>query len=272
MTPLNYCFGPCVDAAHGWPFLTDAKIAALLDFLRPRCDSIRTFSCSDAMANASRLAKDRGFHTVVGAWLGRNAKQNERELEALIDQAKRGYVDIAVVGGEVLARKDMSVAKLIGYIDRFRAACPFATVAYNDQWNVLVRSGNLAVLRAVNVVFANCYPHYEGVRVEDARVCLSSAYGRVRGATPSIVDVQIGETGWPTVGPANGAAVPSVDNARLYYGMVKSWGYARAFWFEAFDEVNKGSDVERSLGRWRMENGNLVEKYAPKEGMMGAFE
>ena len=39
--------------------------------------------------------------TLVGAWLGDNKEDNEKEIEGLIKLGKRGFVDIAAVGNEV---------------------------------------------------------------------------------------------------------------------------------------------------------------------------
>ena len=45
---------------------------------------------------------------MVGAWIGDDKNQNEKEIKALIKLAKSGLVDIAVVGNETLMRGELS--------------------------------------------------------------------------------------------------------------------------------------------------------------------
>ena len=47
-----------------------------------------------------------------------NSHKNEIEINGLINLAKQGLVDIAVVGNEVLLRKELSEQELINYIKR----------------------------------------------------------------------------------------------------------------------------------------------------------
>ena len=49
-----------------------------------------------------KFARAKGLKTMVGAWISQDRERNEREIEALIQLAKDGQVNIAVVGNEVL--------------------------------------------------------------------------------------------------------------------------------------------------------------------------
>ena len=59
---------------------------------------------------------------MVGAWLGDDKEDNEKEIEGLIALAKSGNVDVAAVGNEVLYRNDLSLEELLGYIKRVKEA------------------------------------------------------------------------------------------------------------------------------------------------------
>jgi exo-beta-1,3-glucanase (GH17 family) len=74
--------------------------------------------------------------------------------------------------------------------------------------------------------------------------------------------VIISETGWPTVGSAFGAAVPSYENALEYFIRTYQWALeddVDIFYFSSFDEswkVGDEGDVGAYWGLWDKE-GNL---------------
>lgn len=55
---------------------------------------------------------------MVGAWLEDDLEKNEEEIQALIQLAKEGCVDIAAVGNEVLYRNDLSLAELLKFYQK----------------------------------------------------------------------------------------------------------------------------------------------------------
>ena len=57
---------------------------------------------------------------MVGAWIGKNDADNERQLDALFQVVKRGDADLVAIGNEVLLRSDQSEAGLIAYISAFK--------------------------------------------------------------------------------------------------------------------------------------------------------
>lgn len=88
--------------------ISDKQILEKLEIIKSYVSWIRTFSCSDENSRIPVLAKDLGFKTLVGAWLGKDKEQNDCEVENLIKLCNDGYVDIAAVGNEVMYRKDLS--------------------------------------------------------------------------------------------------------------------------------------------------------------------
>ena len=65
--------------------------------------------------------------------------------------------------------------------------------------------------------------------------------------------VVISETGWPSAGNAQGAAVPSVANANLFALQFLTWAATNnipAFYFEAFDETWKVASEGPQGANW----------------------
>jgi len=114
------CFGPYLTEPNGAP-LSDAFIKKLLTPVQGKVTWIRTYGCAGDLGKVPAIAKQMGFKTMVGAWIGSNLAANDREIAALKTLISNGVVDCALVGNEVLLRRDLSAAKLIDYINDVKA-------------------------------------------------------------------------------------------------------------------------------------------------------
>ena len=88
-------------------------------------------------------------------------------------------------------------------------------------------------------VMINIYPFYagpDGISISGAFANLTSAYNTFTGMFSK--PVIIGETGWPSAGGANGSAVPSTANEKIYTKAIFSGAgqIGSTFLFEAFNE------------------------------------
>jgi exo-beta-1,3-glucanase (GH17 family) len=108
-----------------------------------------------------------------------------------------------------------------------------------------------SLVNAVDVLFINIHPYWEQVPIGAAVDAVFDRLDQVRQVYP-YKTVVISETGWPTAGPPNGPAQPSLENQKLFLkGFLRQ---AKAedlsfFSFEAFDERWKpGSGVEQNWG------------------------
>ena len=110
------------------------------------------------------LAKEYGFKTLVGAWLGEDLQKNEQEISALVDLAKAGYVDVAGVGNEVMYRKELEEEVLIAYIDSVKDQLPEVPVGYVDAYYEFTNRPKIT--QACDVILANCYPYWEGCGID----------------------------------------------------------------------------------------------------------
>ena len=241
------CFSPYEgDQQPGDPF-TEAQVRRKLELLQPHTKWIRMFSCTDGNDLIPQLAREYGFKTLVGAWLGEEKDKNEEEMTRLVELAQAGFVDVAAVGNEVLYREEMDEAELIACIDRVRNALPDVPVGYVDAYYEF--SDRPALAEACDVILANCYPYWEGCHMDYSLLYMKQMYYQVKQAQPD-KKIIITETGWPSEGEALGAAMPSYDNALKYFINAQTWARKEdidMFYFAAFDEAWKVG-TEGSVG------------------------
>lgn len=199
--------------------------------------------------NVHRMAKSMGFKTAVGAWLGRNFEENEKQLAGLIDEAKAGFVDLAIIGSETLFRRDLTDAELAKYIERFKKSVPNVPVSVCDVADMFCE--NRRALAASDVVGVSIYPYWEGVSVEKSVKFLSEKYQKI--ARMAGKEVLISETGWPSAGNTIGDAVANPENALRYFKEFVEWATrwnVRYFYFASFDESWKKEFEGEQGGHW----------------------
>ena len=95
------CFSPYEGDPQPGDTFTEAQVRRKLALLQPHTEWIRIFSCTDGNDMVPQLARECGFKTLVGAWLGEEKDKNEEEMARLIELSQAGHVDVAAVGNEV---------------------------------------------------------------------------------------------------------------------------------------------------------------------------
>ena len=221
--------------------------------LRPYADWIRVFSCTEGNEIIPRLAKEYGFKTLVGAWLGEELHKNELEINALVQLANNGFVDVAAVGNEVMYREEMEEEELIAYILRVKKQLPKIPVGYVDAYYEF--SNRPMITEACDVILANCYPYWEGCHIDYSLLYMKQMYYQAQQAAPG-KRIIITETGWPSQGDALGAAEPGHENALKYFINAQNWSKKEGiemFYFSAFDEswkVGAEGSVGAFWGLW----------------------
>ena len=118
------CFSAYTEGQKAGDVVTEAQIHRRLDLIAPHVRWVRSFSCTEGHEWTPRLAREKGLKTIVGAWVSSDRARNQREIEALIQLARAGCVDIAAVGNEVLLRGELDEAELLALIARVKAAVP----------------------------------------------------------------------------------------------------------------------------------------------------
>ena len=213
--------------------------------------SVQTFTCTEGHDAIPRLAKARGLKTMVGAWIGRDADRNQREISALLQLAEEGLVDIATVGNEVLLRRELSESALLDCLRRVKVGLPaHVQVGCVDAYGEFL--DRPALVEACDVLLPNCYPFWEGIDIAQAPLVLKHMHALVQGVAGGR-KVIVTETGWPGDGAAVAAAVPSAVNAMRYFIEAQEWARQEGvelFWFSSFDEPWKRQQEGEVGAHW----------------------
>jgi GPH family glycoside/pentoside/hexuronide:cation symporter len=247
------CFSPYREGQDVRDQLSGTQIDERMDIIAPYTKWIRSFSTTKGNELIPLSARSKGIKTMVGAWVSDDKDQNEQEIESLIEQAKKGMVDIAVVGNEVLLRKELTLDELLGYIKRVKDAVPDIQIGYVDAYYQFVENPKL--VEECDVILANCYPFWEGCHIDKAAAYLNEMHNIVTEAAKG-KPVLITETGWPNDGSKNQNALPSKVNAMKYFVNVANWAKNKGvetFYFSSFDEswkVRQEGDVGARWGLW----------------------
>lgn len=264
----GFGFSPFMDGQAPGTAISIDQMRRRMGRIAPHTQWVRTFGMSDGLDQAGKVARELGLKAVLGAWIGKDAAANQREVNALIARAQAGEADIAVVGGEALYRGDVTAGQLIGYMNQVRAAAPGVRVTTNEIWDVLIQHPD--VIAAVDLLLVNYYPYWLGLPVDKALAATDDWYARTVAASQG-KPVWVGEAGWPSCGNTVYKAVPSVANAASHFRNFVSWAEARGvpyFYFEAYAEgwkANGGLPQEACFGVWDAA-GNLLP------GMQAVFD
>jgi GPH family glycoside/pentoside/hexuronide:cation symporter len=235
-----------------------------MDVIAPYTHAIRSFSCTEGNELIPKVAHEKGLNSIAGAWISDDKDRNEKEINALIELAKTGVVNVAAVGNEVLLRGDVSEEELIVYINRVKEALKGldVSVGYVDTYYEYYTRPNL--VEATDIILANCYPFWEGFGIESSLEHLREMYALTKYVSKG-KKVIIAETGWPSQGSANEDAHPSLINAMKYFIQTQEWASKEGveiFHFSSFDESWKVR-VEGELGaRWGIWDKNEKLKYS----------
>ena len=234
--------------------ISDEQILKKLEIIKPHVKWIRTFSCSDENMRIPILAKELGFKTLVGAWLGKDLDKNQIEVDKLIELCNDGYIDVAAVGNEVMYRKELSEEKLIEYIKYVKSKIKTKVpVGYVDAYYEF--SSRPSITDACDVILTNCYPYWEGCNIDYSLIYMKQMFYHARDVANG-KRVIITETGWPSKGSSLRGANPSNKNFLKYFINAQKWSNEEdieMFYFSSFDEswkINSEGDVGAFWGIW----------------------
>ncbi|WP_223032208.1 glycoside hydrolase family 17 protein [Hanstruepera marina] len=249
------CFSMYEDGQQPGDDISFEQVDRRVQILKPYVEAIRSFSCVEGNEHVPVAAKKHGLNTLVGAWLGDDMEDNEKEIEGLIALAKAGYVDVAAVGNEVLYRNDLSLEELLGYIKRVKVALEGLDIpiGYVDAYYEFSRHPEL--VEHSDVILANLYPYWEGCPIEYALGHMQAMFGQVVDAANG-KPIIITETGWPSEGGSLKGAVAGDIAAMKYFIDTINWTKENdipIYYFSSFDEswkVGDEGDVGAYWGLW----------------------
>ncbi|MEO1715284.1 MAG: glycosyl hydrolase family 17 protein, partial [Bacteroidota bacterium] len=106
-----------------------------------------------------------------------------------------------------------------------------------------------------DVIYANCYPFWEGCHIDYSLPYMKSMYQIAEKAGKG-KRVIVSETGWPSQGTNFKASYPSYENAIRYFINTQKWSQEddiEVMYFSSFDEawkVGDEGDVGAFWGLW----------------------
>jgi len=247
---------------------TEAEIDSDLALLAPKVNAIRTYASAEGTVDVPALAKKHGIKMWEGIWLGGDRARNQIEIAAGVAQANRypGTIDRVIVGSEVLLRRDLPPAELIGDIDEVRSQVsqPVTYADVQDFWEEFPE-----VARHVDIVTVHLLPYWENnpTDIDGAVARIEDVYHHMKILFPG-KPIAIGETGWPSRGRWRDAAAPSLVNEAKFIREFMVLAAREGFQYnliEAFDQNWKAIGEGTVGSRWGIWTADRTRKF-PLQG------
>ena len=250
------CYGPFREgqSPETGVFPTLAQNQEDLEILQGTVRSIRTYGNDNILFQISQLCQSHQLDCYVGTWISDDAEWNQGVIDGLIQVADANYstTQALLVGNEYLLWREFHYeTTLINLITQLKTSVELS-VSTAEPYHVWLAHPNLAAV--VDFIGAHIHPYWEGVAIENAAQHAIDRYHLLKQSYPDKPVILL-EVGWPSEGPAYGAAVASLENQRRF---LKEFVYLakkhdiKYFLFEAFDEPwkSKYGQVEAHWGLW----------------------
>ena len=237
------------------------QIRSDLAKLAPLTRAVRTYSSTDGVEQVAGIAAEFGLKATIGAWIGKDAQRNEREIDSIIELSKRhGNINALVVGNETILRQEQTPEELAALIRRVKRSTSLP-VTTGEVWNIWLEHPEL--VSAVDFMAVHILPYWEGFSSNVAVDHAVSIYNRLREAYPG-KRIVIAEFGWPSAGYNNKDAVPGkfqqAEVVRSFVSRAQSLGMDYNI-VEAIDQPWKA--FEGSVGPyWGMLDASRAPKFS----------
>eukprot|EP00526_Cylindrotheca_closterium_P004684 CAMPEP_0113606624 /NCGR_PEP_ID=MMETSP0017_2-20120614/2956_1 /TAXON_ID=2856 /ORGANISM="Cylindrotheca closterium" /LENGTH=786 /DNA_ID=CAMNT_0000515185 /DNA_START=11 /DNA_END=2367 /DNA_ORIENTATION=- /assembly_acc=CAM_ASM_000147 len=211
------------------------------------------------------VAKELGLQVWLGVWVSEFEYVFESEKGTLFDLINKGLVDDSTVlgvtvGSEAVYREEVTSEQIIDYMDQIKgilangglSGLPVTITEIAPTYSI---HSNLR--SAVDVIFANIFPFWEGININGAIADMVTDLEWVMGLPESAgKELIIGETGWPESGSAGDIdgqiGIPSVANQVQFFadfyceiGVMRGWKY---YWFTAIDNKwRQAQDIDNTI-------------------------
>ncbi len=241
----------------------EKRIREDLAILSRRFSAVRTYS-TIRLETLPELAAEYGMKVLLGAWISSDPAFCQRELQEVIQIARRypEAVSAVIVGNEALLRREVTGDQLAGYIRQVKSALPGIPVTYADVWEFWIKHPEVAP--AVDFITIHILPYWEDnpVSIDESLNHIREIRAKMSALFPD-KEILIGETGWPSQGRMRRGALPGIENqARFIRGFVslaeqEGWRYNL---IEAFDQPWKRTDEGAVGGFWGLYDANRLDK------------
>jgi exo-beta-1,3-glucanase (GH17 family) len=246
---VGFDYGPFRDGQSPLTgvFPTAAQMQDDMPVLKSIAASIRTYSVTNGFDQIPGLAKQVGLTCVPGAWLGKEPATkdaNETEISKLIAVANQSdNLLFVAAGSEALLRGDLSKDQLLAYISRVKQSVS-VPVTTAEPWHVW--RDNPDLVNAVDLIFMNVHPYWEGQSIENAVTFTLQRYNEIKTKYPN-KRIVISETGWPSAGDSRASLANQKKFIQDFMANAAEQNI-EVFLFEAFDENWKRDAEEGEVG------------------------
>jgi exo-beta-1,3-glucanase (GH17 family)/cellulose synthase/poly-beta-1,6-N-acetylglucosamine synthase-like glycosyltransferase len=233
---------------------------------------IRTYTVSDGQDRVPEIARRYGLTVSLGAWIGTDLDENEKEIVTLIRVALANHnVDRVFVGNEAIQFGYVSSDQLNDYIKRVRATLPNRIkVSTAETWSSWLLNPEIG--QYVDFISIHLLPYWEGVPIKGSMGFLQRAYQHVQDEFPD-KPIVIGEAGWPSEGRTRRAAEASLANQayfiRNFVQLALDKGYDY-YLIEAYDQPWKGANEGAVGAYWGLFDADGNPKFG-FTGMLRSF-
>jgi exo-beta-1,3-glucanase (GH17 family) len=234
-----------------------------LELLAKRSECVRIYSVSQGLDYVPEAAARLGLKVLMGAWIGGDKIENDREVALAIKLANEypQAIRAMVIGNEVLLRKEQTAEQLKAYFDQVKAAT-HVPITYADVWEFWLKHKELE--SSVDFVTVHVLPYWEDDPQPIERA-ISHATGVMQRLQASFTKpLLIGETGWPSVGRQRNGSVPSLLNQAEYIRAFVSTAQHNGWQYnviEAMDQPWK-RELEGAVGGyWGLYTTDLEPKF-----------
>ncbi len=256
------CYGPFRDGqAPGSVYPSNEDMTEDVNLLTDLTSKIRTYGTDDTLFNIPAICETVGLDCYPGAWID-NAPWDQSQVDGLISilNSSNDVVRGAFVGSEFLLRNDganLNSAKstLMDYISQVQAITDLP-VGTSDGWHIWNYDAVSDLAAQVDIIGINIHPYWESqyvtpnISIDTAVAHIAEKYNLIKAKYPG-KRIVITETGWPSDGPTNYAAVPSEENQKRFVKEFVEWADANDvdyFLFSAYDEEWKGTGADGNFG------------------------
>lgn len=243
--------------------ISRAQIEHDLQLLSRRFSCVRTYSVSQGLDHVPEAASRLGLKVMLGAWIGYDKLDNDKELALAIRLANQhpASVSALIVGNEVLLRREQTQAQMQAYLERAQLATE-VPVTYADVWEYWRK--HQALETTVDFVTVHILPYWEDIprSIDDAQQHARNVMTKLdRDFSKPLF---IGETGWPSTGRQRGASVPSSLNQARYIREFAQSAAAHGWRYniiEAIDQPWKRQLEGTVGGHWGLYGTDLEPKF-----------
>lgn len=225
----------------------DASVSADIALVAAKgFTSIRLYSTDCyGLDHVGAAAKSHGLKLVLGIYISDDGIAHaETQIDDIVTWTDGDWSDVEmiVVGNEALFNEYCTSAALVEFITRAKSA--FAAAGYSGP---ITTTEPISVLKEhaadlcpiLDVVAANIHPFFNsGVTADTAGDFVARELQDLKAICPGLASYNL-ETGWPSAGSPNGAAVPGIKEQQAAILSIIKAAASNSVFFSFVDDVWK---------------------------------